>query len=30
MYEMIQIAVEIAFFACVVIAIVTTLKKKEK
>ena len=27
---MIQIAVEIAFFACVVIAIVTTLKKKKK
>lgn len=30
MYETIKIVVEIAFFVCVVIAIVTTVKKKKK
>lgn len=30
MYETIQLVVEIAFFVCVVIAIVTTIKKKKK
>lgn len=30
MYETMKLVVEIAFFVCVVIAIITTIKKKKK